>query len=152
MFGGHLDYFQQPSLGGRPNIKPGDHGSPKDHNCWFILFYHVWEPTWMIFIEIAFGWGPGHIWLHTTIEDPWPHYMILEVSWDNLWTLSFGLSQFHGHGSWLVCEVARKHYGNSNENPIWLKWIAWVVVLTRPEHFSHNNINSSFATKWSLWR
>ena len=32
--------------------------------------------------------------------------MILEVCWDGLWTLSFGLSQFHGHGSWLVCEVA----------------------------------------------
>ena len=32
--------------------------------------------------------------------------MILEVCWDSLWTLSFGLSQFHGHGSWLVCEVA----------------------------------------------
>jgi hypothetical protein len=31
--------------------------------------------------------------------------MILEVCWDGLWTLSFGLSQFHGHGSWLVCEV-----------------------------------------------
>jgi hypothetical protein len=25
---------------------------------------------------------------------------------DNLWTLSFGLSKFHGHGSWLVCAVA----------------------------------------------
>ena len=23
----------------------------------------------------------------------------------SLWTYSFGLSQFHGHGSWLVCEV-----------------------------------------------
>ena len=31
------------------------------------------------FIEIAFGWGPGHIWLHTTLEGPWPHNMILEV-------------------------------------------------------------------------
>ena len=31
---------------------------------------------------------------------------ILEVFWDNLWTLSFGLSQFHGHDSWLVYEVA----------------------------------------------
>ena len=30
-----------------------------------------------------------------------------EVSWDALWTLSFGLSQFRGHGSWLVCEVAQ---------------------------------------------
>ena len=19
------------------------------------------------------GWGPGHIWLHTTLEGPWPH-------------------------------------------------------------------------------
>ena len=25
---------------------------------------------------------------------------------DGLWTLSFGLSEFHGHGPWLVCEVA----------------------------------------------
>ena len=32
--------------------------------------------------------------------------MILKVCWDSLWTLSFGLSQVHGHGSWLVCEVA----------------------------------------------
>ena len=32
--------------------------------------------------------------------------MIVEVAWDNLWTLSFGLSQLHGHGSWPVCEVA----------------------------------------------
>ena len=32
--------------------------------------------------------------------------MILEVSLDGLWTLSFGLSQCHGHGSLLVCEVA----------------------------------------------
>jgi len=32
--------------------------------------------------------------------------MILEVSWDGLWTLSFGFSQFHGYRSWLMCEVA----------------------------------------------
>jgi hypothetical protein len=33
--------------------------------------------------------------------------MIFQVSWDGLSTLSFfGLSQFHGHSSWLVCEVA----------------------------------------------
>ena len=38
--------------------------------------------------------------------------MILEVSWDGLWTLSFGLSQFHGHGSWLVCEVALSERGS----------------------------------------
>ena len=35
------------------------------------------------------------------IEGPWPHYMILEVTRDGLWTLlSFGLSQSRGHVSW----------------------------------------------------
>jgi hypothetical protein len=33
------------------------------------------------FIEIAICWGLGHIWLHTTLEATWPHYMISEVSW-----------------------------------------------------------------------
>ena len=46
--------------------------------------------------------------------------MILEVSWDGLWTLSFGLSQFHGHGSWLMCEVALKPF----PTPKMLKWQA----------------------------
>ena len=32
--------------------------------------------------------------------------MILEVSSDGYWTFCFRLSQFHGRGSWLVCEVA----------------------------------------------
>ena len=51
------------------------------------------------------SWGPNHIWLHTTLEGPWLQYMIVEVCWDGLWTLSFGLSLSHGHGSWLMCEV-----------------------------------------------
>ena len=33
--------FQKPSLGGRPNTKPGDHGNPTAHSHWFILFYRV---------------------------------------------------------------------------------------------------------------
>jgi len=72
------------------------------------LFYFIMceDPHESKFIEIAFGWGPGHEWLHTTLEGLWPHYMILEVCWDGIWTLSFGLSQFHGHCFWLVCEVA----------------------------------------------
>ena len=32
--------------------------------------------------------------------------MSLEVSWDSLWMLFFGFSQFHGHNSHLICEVA----------------------------------------------
>ena len=47
MFHGHLNYFQRPPLGGRPNKKPGDHGTLNAHNCWFIMFYCVWGPAWM---------------------------------------------------------------------------------------------------------
>ena len=35
------------SLGGRPNSKPGDHGTPNIHNRWRILLYHVWGPAWI---------------------------------------------------------------------------------------------------------
>ena len=80
-FHGHLNYFWKSPLGGRPNRKPGDHGTPKSHNRGFILFYFVWGP--------CVNWGYGHIWFHTTFEGSWPCYIILEVSWDNLWTLSF---------------------------------------------------------------
>ena len=48
-------------------------------------------------------WGSSH----TTLEGLWPHYMILEVSWDGLWTLLLGSHQFHGHGSWLMCKCRR---------------------------------------------
>ena len=38
--------------------------------------------------------------LHSRVRDHTITYMSLEVCWDSLWTLSFGLSQYHGHGSW----------------------------------------------------
>ena len=58
------------------------------------LFYYVMceDPTW-----IKSRWN--NIWLkawshmlHTTLEGPWPHYMILEVSWDNFWSLLWALT------------------------------------------------------------
>ena len=58
VFHGHLDYFQKPPLGGRPNTKPGDHGTLNAHNRWFILFYYVWGYAW---IEIHWN----SIWLRT---------------------------------------------------------------------------------------
>jgi hypothetical protein len=72
------------------------------------LFYVIMkeDPRKYNFVETTFSWGLGHIWLLTTLEGPWPHYTVLEVSWDGLWTRSFGLSLCHGHGSWLVCEVS----------------------------------------------
>ena len=33
LFHGHSDYFRIPPLGGGPNIKPGDHGTPNVYNC-----------------------------------------------------------------------------------------------------------------------
>ena len=38
MFHDHLDYFQKPSLGGRPNTKSRYQGIPNSHNRWFIYF------------------------------------------------------------------------------------------------------------------
>ena len=102
-----LGYFRKSPLRGRSNTKLGEHGIRNAHNCGFILFLSCARIRVNTkFIETTFGWGHGHIWLHTTLEGPWPHCMILEVSWHDLWTLSFGLSQFHGHGLRHVCEVA----------------------------------------------
>ena len=74
MFHGHLDCFQKPPLGGRPNTKPGDHGTPNAHNRWFILFYHVWGPAW---IEIHWN----SIWLRA-----WSH-MTSHYTWGSMTTL-----------------------------------------------------------------
>ena len=68
-----LGFFSKPPLGGRPNTKPGDHGTPNTHNCWLVSFTMREDPHEYKFIEIAFGWEPGHIWLHTTLEGPRPH-------------------------------------------------------------------------------
>ena len=80
------------------------------------LFYLIMceDPAW---IEVHWNsiWlrNWSHVTSHYTWGDPWPHHIILEVCWDGLWTLSFGLSQCHGHGSWFVCEVALSPIGAS---------------------------------------
>ena len=53
------------------------------------LFYFIMceDPHEHKFIVIAFGWLSSHIWFHTTVEDMWLNYMILEVCWDAFWTL-----------------------------------------------------------------
>jgi hypothetical protein len=35
------------SCGGKPNTKPGDHGTPNTHDRLYILFYHGWVPSWI---------------------------------------------------------------------------------------------------------
>ena len=42
-----LGLFSKPPLGGRPNTKPGDHGTPNAHNHCFILIHHAWGPAWI---------------------------------------------------------------------------------------------------------
>ena len=69
-------------------------------NRWFILYYHVWGPAW---IKIH----SNSIWLRARSHIDLTRWYWGEC-WDGLWTLSLGLSQFHGHGSWLMCKVALK--------------------------------------------
>ena len=66
--------FKNLTLGGRPHTKSGDHGTPKSHNCWFILFYHVWGPT---LIEIHCN----NIWLRVR------SHMTLHYTWESVTTL-----------------------------------------------------------------
>ena len=102
-----LGLFQKPPLGGRLNTKPRDHGTPDAHESQPLVYSIKCEnPHDQKPIEITFGRGSGRIWLHTTLEGLWPQVHDFGVCWDGLWTLSCGLSQFHGYSSWLVCEVA----------------------------------------------
>jgi hypothetical protein len=109
MFHGHLDYFLNHLLEVSLGLTQNRETMTLQTLTAVGLFYFVMcdDPQKYKFVEI----GPDHIWLHTELEDPWPYYMSLEVFWDGLWTLSFGLSQFHGHGSWLMCEVALNEVG-----------------------------------------
>ena len=130
VFHGHLSYFPKPPLGGRPNTNPGDHGTPNAHNCWFMLFYHVWGPhVDRVSIEIAFGWGVGYIWIQTTLRGPWPHYMIWEVCWDMpldtfFWALIISRSRLVARGiEWIVFHGHLSYFpkpplgGGPNTNP-----------------------------------
>ena len=70
--------FKKPLLGGKPHTKPGDHGIPNTHDCWFILFYHVWGPAWIdIHWNIIQPRARSHMTSHytwgsvTTLHDFW---------------------------------------------------------------------------------
>ena len=127
MFHGHLDYFKKPPLDGRPNTKPWDHGTLLAHNRWFILFDRVWGPAW-----IENPWN--NIWLRD-----WSR-MTSHYTWGSVTTLHdfkgvlgrpldtfFGLPQFHGHVSWLVCEVAPQQ-GNTQGATIYTLNVVFSVI------------------------
>ena len=87
---GHLDYFQNSSCGGRPNIKPlGDHGTPNTHNCWFILFDHVRGPAW-----VGIHWSSSSLSArsHMTSHYTWGSVTTLHSfggGWRRPWDTSF---------------------------------------------------------------
>ena len=69
-----LRLLSKPPLGGGSNTKPGDHGTLNVHNCWFILFHHVWGPEW-----IDIHWHS--IWLRAR------SHMASQYTWGSVTTL-----------------------------------------------------------------
>ena len=94
--------FKKAPLGGRPNTKLGDHGTPNAHNRWFILFHHVWGPAW---IEIH----RNSIWLRD-----WSH-MASHYTWGSVTTL-------HDFGGVL---------GRPLDTFFWALTISWSRLLAR---------------------
>ena len=91
--------FPKPPLGGRPNTKPGDHGTPSAHARRFISTYHAWEPAW---IEIH--WSSIWSWSHITSHYTWGPVTTLHEFGGGLETTAFAhflLSShniYHSHG------------------------------------------------------
>ena len=50
-----LGLLQRLPLGGRPNTKSGDYGTPNIHNRWLFYFIMCEDPHEYKFLEIAFG-------------------------------------------------------------------------------------------------
>ena len=85
-----------------PTQQPVDHGTPNAHNCWFILFYHVWGPAW---IQIPCN----SIWLRA-----WSH-MASHYNWGSVITL-------HDIGGVL---------GRPLDTLFWALTISWSRLLAR---------------------
>ena len=102
MFHGHLDCFHKPPLGGRPNTKPGDHGTRNASNHWFILFYHVWGSAW------------------------------IEIHWNNIWLRSWSntASQYIW-GSVTTLHDFGGVLGRPLETFFWALTISWSRLLAR---------------------
>jgi hypothetical protein len=114
MFHGHLDYFQNPPLGGRSNTKPADHGTPNAHNRWSILFYHVWRPAW---IEIHWN----SIWSRAR------SHMTSHYTWGSVTTI-------HDFGG-----ILRPAFGHSR----WTLTISWSRLLARVWSGPHSLISQN---------
>ena len=117
--------FKKPSLGGRPITKPGDYGTPNTHNCWFILFDHMWGPA-----EIKSHWNS--IWLRAQ------SHMTSHYTWGSMTTLhDFGgvLGQHLDTFFWalVLCTefvLVNENRENWEELTVSFKWTSWVWEIT----------------------
>jgi hypothetical protein len=108
MFHDHLDYFQKPPLGDKPNTNPGNHGTLNAHNRWFFLYYHVWRSAWIKIHWNNIGWGPSHI------------YMTSHNTWESMTTL-------HDFGG--VCGTAFGHFLLGSHNLVVTILGSWPTLL-----------------------
>ena len=105
-----LGLFSKPPLGGRPNTKLWDSGTPYAHNRWFVLFYHVWGPAWT-----NSHWN--NIWLSAR------SHMTLHYTWESVTTLhDFGgvLGQPLDTSFWALTTLWSRFLGSCMKWP-WLE-------------------------------
>ena len=101
-FHSHLDYFWKPPLGGRPDTKPRDLGTPNAKNFWSSLFYHVWGPVCM---EIHWNSIWLRVWSHMASRYTWGFVTtlhdfggVLGRPWDTFfWALAISWSRLLAH-------------------------------------------------------
>ena len=117
-----LDYFQEPSLGGRSSTKPlGDHGTLNADNCWFILFYHMWGPTWM------------------------------ESHWNSIWLRNWSHVTSHYTRGWSVttlCDFGGVLGGWPLDTFFWAltvtalgSWVKWLIPIARSESWKKHTLS-----------
>ena len=114
--------FLKPSLGGRPNRKPGDHSTPNAHNRLFILLYHVWGHAWIeihwknICLRARSHMASHYIWGSvTTLHDCGG--MLGRPLDTFLWALTISWSRLL-----LVCEAALSTLKTSTQANINIIW------------------------------
>ena len=157
--------FTKPPLGGRSNTKPVDHGTPNAHNRWFILFYHLWGPA-----RIEIHWNNIQLRAQFTY-DFIQHLRVCDhITWFwrcvrmAFWTLPFGLSQFHGHGSLRSCGKWPSRSFDMNQQQFYrevklfwiVRWLrgtcicSYTIIPSRCK-LTHTNINPYFILFFSFW-
>jgi hypothetical protein len=126
MFHNHLDHFKDYLL------KVGLTQNRETMTFWnltTIAFFLCEHPTW-----IAIHWHNIwlNVWSHGTSHYNWGLVTTLHDFGSFLrWSMntSFGLSQIHGHSSWLVCEVALML---TNSFPVCMQFTSTTVLVIFP--------------------